>query len=367
MHVHHQIVNTTHDLYDVTRTSPMRTISSNPHRAYSDTIPVHSIRCIPGVGFHAALQMEGRICADMYGDLPYGLFALPKATLRGAAGFIFTEQDVPLWEQNAGFLRKGMFLAPRLHHVSRQPEPCITVDEVVSLRASCHSYFWHWMMDSLPKVFLAEEAGFKGHYLAPSWSSAPWATQSLQALGIHTDRILNQDFEEVHAEVLYVPTYFCGYNAPFNREFIKRYRAWILSMVSPDESVERSRLFIGRRETSRFRRILNQPEVQQVVENFGFSTVYFEDLSFQHQVQLAYSADALIGGHGSGLSHALCMKEQSLIVEIFPHGRIKSSDCYEMIAQLLQHRYRPLESCEQRDGDIVVDIDQLRGVLSRNL
>jgi hypothetical protein len=360
-------VNTVDDLYDVTRTPLMRTISATPHRAYPDTIPAHSIRRMPGVGFHAAPVMEGLLCADMYGDLPYGLFSVPKAIMRGDAGFIFTHQDVPLWEQNAGFLRKGRFLAPRLHHVRRQPEPCITVDEVVSLRASCHSYFWHWMMDSLPKVFVAESAGFQGQYLAPSRSSAPWATQSLEALGIHPDRILNHDCEEVHAEVLYVPTYFCGYNAPFNRGFIDQYRAWILSMVAEDWSVERSRLFVGRRETAKFRRIINQSEVERVVGEFGFRTVYFEDLSFQHQVQLAYSASALIGGHGSGLTHTLCMQEQSLIVEIFPHKRIKSSDCYEMMSQLLQHRYRTLESCERRDGDIVVDIEQLREVLSREL
>jgi capsular polysaccharide biosynthesis protein len=299
----------------------------------------------------------------MYGDISYGLFAFPSAFVRGAAGFIFTKQGAPLWEQNAGFLRKGSFLPPRLHDVHKQSEPCVTIDEVVSLRASCHSYFWHWMMDSLPKVFLAEEAGFCGHYLVPPLSSAPWASQSLEALGIHSDRILNQDLQEVHARLLYVPTYFCGYNALFNSEFIKRYRAWIHSKVCQVGTAEPTRLFIGRRETSKFRRILNQSAVEHVVEEFGFRTVYFEDLSFQAQVRLAHSADAIMGGHGSGLSHTLFMQERSVVVELFPYERIKSCDCYEMIAQLLQHRYRALESCELRDGDVVVDIEQLRAVL----
>ena len=345
----------------------MHTISSTPHRAYLDTIPQHSIRRISGVGFFNAPEMMGHICADMYGDIPYGLFALPKATLRGSSGFIFTDQDVPLWEQNAGFLRKGSFLPPRLHEVRKRPEPCITIDEVVSLRASCHSYFWHWMMDSLPKVFLAEEAGFRGHYLVPSLSSAPWASQSLEALGVHPERLLNQDLQEVHARLLYVPTYFCGYNAPFNSDFIQRYRAWVRSGLCQVESTERTRLFVGRRETSKFRRILNQGAVEAVVAECGFATVYFEDLSFRKQLNLAYSADAILGGHGSGLSHALFMNERSLIVELFPYERIKSSDCYEMIARLLRHRYRALESCEQKDGDIVINIDELRAALAVEL
>jgi len=303
------------------------------------------------------------MCADMYGDIPYGLFTLPDAFVRGDAGFIFTNQDAPLWEQNAGFLRKGSFLSPRLHEVSKKSDPCVVIDEVVSLRASCHSYFWHWMMDSLPKVFLAEQAGFRGHYLVPSLSSVPWATQSLEAIGIHPDRILNKEMQEIHANLLCVPTYFCGYNAPFNREFIKRYRAWIHSKVCQVGTAEPTRLFIGRRETSKFRRILNQSAVEHVVEEFGFRTVYFEDLSFQAQVRLAHSADAIMGGHGSGLSHTLFMQERSVVVELFPYERIKSCDCYEMIAQLLEHRYRALESCELRDGDVVVDIEQLRAVL----
>jgi hypothetical protein len=351
----------------------MRTISVTPHRAYPGSgttlnpIPLHSIRSIAGVEFQNVPHMQGQVCADMYGDLPYGLFALSRATLRGSAGYIFTDKNVPLWEQNAGFLRKGSFLTPRLHEVCTKSYPCITVDEVVSLRASCHSYFWHWMMDSLPKVFLAEEAGFRGCYLVPPLSSAPWATQSLEALGVRSDRILSQDLDELRAEVLYVPTYFCGYNAPFNSDFIKRYRAWIRSRVGQLDTTERTRIFIGRRETSKFRRILNQREVEQAVGEFGFRTVYFEDLSFRSQVQLAVSADAIIGSHGSGLSHTLCMNERSVVIELFPYERIKSCDCYEMIARLLQHRYRAVESCEQRDGDILIDIDHIRAALELGL
>jgi hypothetical protein len=120
----------------------------------------------------------------MYGDLPFGMFTLPNATLRGDEAYIFTSDGSPIMEQNADFLRKKKFLKPKLpedHHHLRSP---YEVEQLVSLISRCDTGFFHWIMDSLPKVLIAEACGFIGSYLLPSSTTAPWADESLFLLGI---------------------------------------------------------------------------------------------------------------------------------------------------------------------------------------
>ena len=95
----------------------------------------------------------------------------------------------------------------------------------------------------------------------------------------------------------------------------------------------------------------------------GFQTVYFEDISLREQLHLAISAEAMIGAHGSGLCHSLFMDERSTLVELFPFERRQACDCYEMLATIPRHRYHSIDSSEDCEGDIVVAVRELRGML----
>jgi capsular polysaccharide biosynthesis protein len=305
----------------------------------------------------------------MYGDLPLGLFLLPNGVVRGEAGYIYTSDGDPIIEQNADFLRKKRFLRPRFE-LSEQAEnraPVLAVDELVSLKMRCSNGFFHWMTGSLPKVFLAEEVGFRGHYLLPRRAIAPWAYESMKLLGISEARLLCDEQRDLHAARLYVPTYFSGYNAHHNVPFMRLYRDWIRAAVpeSLQGVAERVRLFVGRRSGVGVRRVLNHHEVEERLAAFGFSTVYFEDLSLGRQLQLACAADIIVGPHGAGLSHTLFMEDRSVVIELFPHKRQQSCDCFETLATIAQHRYFALESAIPCEGDITVDVQELGRVLSQ--
>ena len=312
-------------------------------------------------------EMNRHLCVDMYGDLPFGMFVLPDATLRGEAAYIFASNGTPIIEQNADFLRKKRFLRPRVNEEHLRLRKVREVDELISLTSRCDTGFFHWMMDSLPKVILAEACGFTGNYLIPASSTAPWAEESLALVGISSSRLIPHASLDTRVCRLFIPTYFSGYNAHHNKPFIKLYRDTVRRTISIEPRRSNERILIARKSETKVRRILNHDEVRHIAEEFGFQTVYFEDLSFQDQLQKALSAEAIIGAHGSGLCHSLFMDEGSALIELFPFARKQACDCYEMIATIPNHRYASLESDKDCGGDIMVATDALRNVLRQTL
>lgn len=326
-----------------------------------------SLQQLREVRFEETPRFAGSLCADMYGDLPYGLYVLPEGEVRGAAGYIYTRHGSPILEQNAGFLRKKKFVRPRYQQIAETSEVPHHVEAIITLLSSCHDCFWHWMGDSLPKVLLAEECGFQGTYLIPPSDVAPWALQSMQLAGITPDRMIVHAGTFVRASKLYVPTYFCGYNAHHNLPFSRLFRDWVRSFVPRGPHASRKRVLVGRRDSAKARRVVNHADVARIAGDFGFATIFFEDLSLREQLTLALDTDAIIAPHSSGLTHLLFMNEGSLVFELFPHKRQQSCDCYETLALIPLHRYRALESETPREGDIEVDTGLLRKILISDL
>ena len=309
---------------------------------------------------------ENLRCHDMYGEMPLGCYVLPHMTViptrRGDYGYICIERE-PVIEQNADFLRKGKFLRARFSEMIEQSTDLLKVEELVVLTSRCHNNFWHWMMDSLPKVFIAENSGFRGEYLIPPADVAPWAADSLYLVGISRNRLIHLSGRSLTVDRLHLPTYFCGYNAHVNRDFARLYRVWLLERLSPERGRSGRRILVGRPDSTVVRRVLNQSELVTALEGEGFEHVYFERHSLREQMRIASEASVLVGGHGSGLAHLLFMPENALILELFPHKRQQTNDCYEALSTIVPHRYRALESHVMREGDIEVDPEAVRTVL----
>jgi capsular polysaccharide biosynthesis protein len=298
----------------------------------------------------------------MYGDIPFGLFVVSNAIISGNAGVIHTKDRTPILEQNAVLLRKGEFILGKPRRPQAHHPPPQEAESLLSLVSCCHHYFWHWMMDSMPKVFIAEACGFKGSYLLPPKSVAPWASECLELLRIESTRLRFHEGEDMHVETLFVPTYFCGFNAHHNAPFMREYRKYLLLHAGATTAPQNRRIFIARRSSVKTRRVLNQARVEEILSPYGFSTVYFENLSLREQITLAAQTEAMVAPHGSGLVHSLCMPEGSLLIELFPARRQLSCDCYEMLSSVPDHHYTALVGDIDRLGDIEVNEEALQAV-----
>lgn len=338
-------------------------MSSAPFRVPSSFSPsAISIQEVPGALLRPTASFGENPCVDMYGDLPFGIYVLPEATVRGECGYIFTREGAPLLEQNADFLRKGRFLKPLIDpslSLPRDPYHCTEVISLISRRDNC---FWHWMMDSLPKVVLAEACGYGGHYLLPPEQRASWAQESLTLLGIAESRLIIKDVRDLVVERLSVPTYFCGYNAHLNPLLLHAYREALRHAI-PLNPGGPERLMIGRPLSAPARRVLNQDELAANLAESGFHHVYFESLSLIEQLQIARSARVIVGPHSSGLTHQLIMDQGSSVIELFPFERKVTNDCYEQLAHALGHHYEAMITKVDYQTDILIEPTAIQAVV----
>lgn len=75
------------------------------------------------------------------------------------------------------------------------------------------------------------------------------------------------------------------------------------------------KLFISRRGE---RTISNETEVRKYLENIGYVTAYFEDLSIEDQISTCLSAEDIVCIHGAAMAYFVLKKQLGTVVELLP-------------------------------------------------
>jgi hypothetical protein len=240
--------------------------------------------------------------------------------------------------------------------------------EYISLLAPWDFTFWHWIVEQLTKVALAEHFGFKGKYIFSPQNK--FMIDSLSLLGISEDRIFiankNKTFK---VDKLYLNEKFKIYSGETIVKILEMLRNKILSRTKLYETIEKKRIYISRKNSSNNRKIVNEKEVIDLLVTYGFEITIMENLSFKEQIEIVQDAECLIGGNGSGMIHCLFMLPKSLLIEFFSPNYTTSA-MFPSI-ELLDHTYHMITSNsngiyelgESSDVNIVVPIDLLKVTL----
>lgn len=220
--------------------------------------------------------------------------------------------------------------AEKLRKLCRKPADCpAAAGDWMALNSVWCKNIWHWITESLPKVLLAESAGFNGRYLVPN---RPFVIESLELLGIDMARVVPADKTCRRAEVLYVVARMQG--ADLCRTLLgEELRSKLLSAVG--ESSDEERVYIARGGAKRT--ITNEAETDSLLAGYGFRKVFMEDLSFREQIELMRGCRVLVLPHGAGAVHMLFMPPESLVIELFSPTYINPTML--PVVRHLRHRY----------------------------
>ena len=118
------------------------------------------------------------------------------------------------------------------------------------------------------------------------------------------------------------------------------------------------KLYISRRK-AKFRKVLNEGDVENILRKFDFETVVLEDISFLEQIRLFSETSVLLGVHGAGLTNMIFMRENSKAIELRSEGD-KNNNCYFSLASAMTLDYYYI-TCKATDTttqktDIIVDL-----------
>ena len=187
--------------------------------------------------------------------------------------------------------------------------------------------YWHWMLDTLPKVGILEKANInlKNYFFLVPGLNQKFQQESLKALGIKDNQLLDGGkYKNIKAFQLIVvdhPVVFR--NNPTSS--LLNIPEWIIKWHKKKYLNKKNRsllkfkkIYITRKSKKDFdnRKILNEKEVKKFLVNKGFKIFCLEELTFFQQISLFYNAKIIIGLHGAGLTNVIFCKPNTKIFEI---------------------------------------------------
>lgn len=186
--------------------------------------------------------------------------------------------------------------------------------------------YFHWMVDLLPRIEILRRAGISldeiDWFVVNNYQSQ-FQKETLTALGIPPEKVLASDrHPHIQAEELIVPSFgsYLGWLQPWGLKFLRDVflTPKVLSKLSSKGGFP-ERIYISR-EKAKYRRVLNEGEVQEILGQHGFVTVSPESMSLEEQIAMFASAKMIIAPHGSGLTNIIFCQPGTRVIELIsPH------------------------------------------------
>ncbi|HEY1039665.1 MAG TPA: glycosyltransferase family 61 protein [Bacteroidia bacterium] len=235
---------------------------------------------------------------------------------------------------------------------NRSSEKCILVYDHWSM-----INYYHWMIDSLPRLWLAKKNLGDALILLPENAPA-FITNSLKYFDDARIKHIGKT-ETLLFDKFYLQNYAAA-SGHQHKGLLKEIRNKILTKV-PDK-FDYKRIYVSRAKQVK-RKIVNEDEILKLVLDRGFTVVYFEDHSLEEQIQLMKKAQVLVSGHGANLTNMMFMPEKASIFELIRNDQ--PNFCYWSMSNSLGFDYY-YQLCEIQDVDnIRIDIEKFKENLNQ--
>ena len=259
-------------------------------------------------------------------------------------------------------LIKYTFRQPELKNASQlDSPPVLELNETVALLSARYgeNNYCHWMFDLLPQFDLIRRSGIKINEIdkfAVSSCQLPFQKETLKSLGIPESKIIEiSHYPHIKAKNLIVPSVTRA--TKWSCKFLRR-------DLLPDRQIENKseRIYISRRNAS-YRRVINETEVMDYLEKFGFRDVTLESMSVGEQALLLAGAKIIVAPHGAGLTNLVFCRGGTKIIELISPDAVRNG--YYEISQYCDLEYYYLIGKSVDGRDMRIDIGLLSKLMNK--
>ncbi|NEM96590.1 glycosyltransferase family 61 protein [Pontibacter burrus] len=217
-----------------------------------------------------------------------------------------------------------------------------------------------WFIDSLPRAYILSQT-IKEPVTLLMWKGAhPYQKHTMEYVLKDSPHIRIKYISKQHRiriSNFYMPSFvtssFSGYLPPAVSNWL---REGVWNSYDIVRSNPKQRIYISRSK-ARFRRLLNEPEVIQLLEKYNFRVIWSEDLDYRQQIQTFFDAEAIISPHGAGLTNLL-FAEKAQVVEFHQANIIKGR--YMLLSKGLEFDYSPIIGTDgDENEDFTIPLEEL--------
>ena len=247
--------------------------------------------------------------------------------------------------------------------------------KVAVLSVLSGNVYFHWMVDLLPRIEILRQGINLEEidWFVVNDYQQPFQRETLKSIGIKEEKILASDrHPHIQAEELVVPSYpsYLGWLQPWGLKFL---REVFLKGITNNKSDFSERIYIGRG-NARYRRIMNEAEVVEILCKFGFTYITPESMSLENQIATFAHAKIIVAPHGSGLTNIVFCNPGTKVIELFsPHylryyywhiSRLLGLEHYYLMGEIFScYPIRNIMYESSLVEDILVNLDSLNQML----
>lgn len=267
--------------------------------------------------------------------------------------------------------------------VNRLQGERMKVDEAIFIGGRDFTNWYHWLVDGLPALHLANSLPEHLRHLPvlipEQIFKYPTMIHALELFLNHRDMIVVPEWTMVHAKKLVWIDPLEVSNIPktsaktdkeprihlLHREGMESYRDVYLDAFAKKRTPQNKKIVLAR---DTVRRSYNQDDVLEVAAEFGFEPVYPEKLSLAEQVQVFRSASHILGPSGAGFA-GLLFSQKGTKALCWQDTRLRFMTILPDLATLNHSDYQHLfyQSDENRGlfrSSYTLDTNELRKALS---
>ena len=235
------------------------------------------------------------------------------------------------------------------------------IDEECFLMATCWgNNYAHWLFDSLPR--LSAHIRSECHPKLLLGKNPPaFQSQSLRMLGWSEEHLISPELELVKCRRLkvHMASEVSGVPRP---DCIRNIRQRLLDATDRSPSRKGSgRIYISRQKTRR--KIVNHPDIEAILREFGFEEVFCEELSFEEQVRIFSEAEAIFGHHGAGTINAMFAPAGAALIEAF-NPQVWDHAAHRVASICGVRHFHLFGKNANKDFDVVLDSKILKRTLA---
>jgi capsular polysaccharide biosynthesis protein len=257
---------------------------------------------------------------------------------------------------------------------SYQTELELVPGRTILLSGPAHNNYYHWLVDCLPKMMLAEHFMEDADAVKFAIPVGAFQKESLSILGVPREKIVELDLKRGYRFEQCVFIDRLSGNGwelrPSLGKFLKEFGKKALNNASHNIGNKRRNIYIDRRSASA-RKIVNEDYLVKELELLGFEIVQLEKLTITQQIVLFSEVGIVVAPHGAGLTNLIFCKGEVSVIEIFSEIYINS--CFWHLCSMSDATFKwqsiifpcPHFSEEKRNFSFHVDILMLTKIISR--
>lgn len=238
---------------------------------------------------------------------------------------------------------------------------------VISIANGWYDNYYHFTLEVLIKVFLLKDFLDEATIIFPSGTSS-FHRKWFEIVGLKNIRYINENEVVISPKVI-----SCNFpNRDLNHHNLitPLFREWIIEHAKNSGFLDTpkfpSDLFIDRAKAT-YRKILNHPEVEQILEEAKITMINLEDLKLEDQINALYFAKRALFVHGAGLTNILFCAPETSIFD-FCH-RDFNQHCFHKLSVSLNLHYQRI-NCDGNEAhdlpgycDLYIPLDSLKEII----